>query len=54
MEEIMLKRIELKNILASQQIEEVDDSGRPLRKFDLEFKLITKRKCAINEYIKPD
>ena len=32
----------------------MDDAGNPKQKFEFSFKTITKRKCAINEYIKPD
>lgn len=53
-EEMMLKRIELKQILASQSVQELDQQGNPIQRFDYKFKPITKRKCAINEFIRPD
>lgn len=54
MEQMMLKRSELKEILESMKVEELNADGTPKKKFELYFKKITKRKCAINEYIPPD
>jgi hypothetical protein len=54
LEEMMIKRVEMRTIINSQQVQELDEEGKPKQKFDYTFKSITKRKCAINEFIKPD
>lgn len=35
-------------------VQELDSEGKPFKTFDYELKRITKRICAINEYIKPN
>jgi len=50
----MIKRQELRDILQNQVVQELDSEGKPTKTFDCELKRITKRICAINEYIKPN